>query len=59
VEVDTKRRLITMLLAMLAGAGLSSAFVDALGKETMRAVRLIRVFRNEVIYSDGEIERGS
>jgi 5-methyltetrahydrofolate corrinoid/iron sulfur protein methyltransferase len=53
------RQINATLLAMLAGAGLSSAFVDALEKETMRAVRLIRVFRNEVIYSDGEIERGS
>jgi 5-methyltetrahydrofolate corrinoid/iron sulfur protein methyltransferase len=53
------RQINATLLAMLAGAGLSSAFVDALDRETMRAIRLIRVFRNEVIYSDGEIERGS
>ncbi len=52
-----RRPINTMLLAMLAGAGLSSAFVDALDRETMRTVRLIRIFRNEVIYSDGEIER--
>lgn len=52
-----RRPINTALLAMLAGAGLSSAFVDALDRETMRTVRLIRVFRNEVIYSDSEIER--
>ena len=52
-----RRQINAALLAMLAGAGLSSAFVDALDRETMRAVRLIQVFRNEVIYSDGEIER--
>jgi cobalamin-dependent methionine synthase I len=43
-------------LAMLAGVGLSSAFVDALNRETMRAVRLIRIFRDDVIYSDHDVE---
>jgi 5-methyltetrahydrofolate corrinoid/iron sulfur protein methyltransferase len=52
-----RRQINAMLLAMLAGAGLSSAFVDALDRETMSSIRLIRVFRNEVIYSDGEIDR--
>jgi len=51
-----RRQINATLIAMLAGAGLSSAFVDVLDKETMKAVRLIRIFRNEVIYSDGEIE---
>jgi len=51
------RRLIDKsLLAMLAGLGPSSAFVDVLDRETMRTIRPIRIFRNEVIYSDGEIE---
>jgi cobalamin-dependent methionine synthase I len=44
-------------LAMFAGLGLSSAFVDVLNKETMRTIRLIKVFRNQRIYSDGDIER--
>jgi len=43
-------------LAMLAGLGLSSAFVDVLNKDTMRTIRLIKVFRNQRIYSDGDIE---
>jgi cobalamin-dependent methionine synthase I len=43
-------------LAMLAGVGLSSAFVDALNRETMRAVRLIRIFRDDAIYSDHDVE---
>ncbi len=43
-------------LAMFAGLGLSSAFVDVLNKETMRTIRLIKVFRNQRIYSDGDIE---
>ncbi|MDP2953720.1 MAG: dihydropteroate synthase [Chloroflexota bacterium] len=43
-------------LAMLAGSGLSSAFVNVLGRDTVRTVRLIKVLRNEVIYSDREIE---
>ncbi len=38
-------------LAMLAGLGLWSAYVDALDKETMRTVRLIRAFKNETVYS--------
>lgn len=43
-------------LAMLAGLGLSSAFVDVLSKETMRTVRLIKVFNNERVYSDDDLE---
>jgi cobalamin-dependent methionine synthase I len=43
-------------LAMLAGVGLSSAFVDALNSETMRTVRLIRILRDDAIYSDRDIE---
>jgi cobalamin-dependent methionine synthase I len=44
-------------LTMLAGLGLSSAFVDVFAKETMRTIRLLRILRNEVIYSDREIEQ--
>jgi cobalamin-dependent methionine synthase I len=43
-------------LAMLAGVGLSSAFVDALNSGTMRTVRLIRILRDDAIYSDRDIE---
>ncbi len=43
-------------LAMLAAVGLSSAFVDALHRETMRTVRLIRILRDDAIYSDRDIE---
>lgn len=43
-------------LAMLAGVGLSSAFVDALNKGNMRTVRLIRILRDDAIYSDRDIE---
>jgi len=52
-----RRTINTALLAMLAGACLSSAFMDVLDRETMRTVRLVRIFRNEVIYSDGEVEQ--
>jgi len=41
---------------MLAGVGLSSAFVDALNKGNMRTVRLIRILRDDAIYSDRDIE---
>lgn len=43
-------------LAMFAGLGLSSAFIDVLSRETMRTIRLIKVFRNQRLYSDGDIE---
>jgi cobalamin-dependent methionine synthase I len=43
-------------LAMFAGLGLSSAFIDVLSTETMRTINLIKVFRNQRIYSDGDIE---
>ncbi len=38
-------------LAMLAGLGLWSAYIDVLDKETMRAVRLIKALKNETVYS--------
>lgn len=44
-------------LAMLGGAGLSSAFVDVLNKDTMRTIRLIKMLKDETIYSDHELER--
>ncbi len=44
-------------LAMLGGVGLSSAFVDVLNKDTMRTIRLIRMLKDEIIYSDRELER--
>lgn len=44
-------------LSMLAGAGLSSAFVDVLDRDMMRTVRLIRILRDHAIYSDRDAER--
>jgi cobalamin-dependent methionine synthase I len=46
----------TTLLPMLAGVGLSSIFMDVLRRENRRAVRLIKIFNNEVVYSDSEVE---
>jgi 5-methyltetrahydrofolate corrinoid/iron sulfur protein methyltransferase len=43
-------------LAMLAGLGLSSAFVDVFAKETMRTIRLIRILNNEALYSDRDAD---
>jgi cobalamin-dependent methionine synthase I len=43
-------------LALLSGVGLSSAFVDALDRGTMRTVRLIRILREDAIYSDRDVE---
>jgi cobalamin-dependent methionine synthase I len=44
-------------LAMLGGVGLSSAFVDVLNKDIMRTIRLIKMLKDETIYSDREVER--
>lgn len=46
----------TALLALLAGAGLSSVFLDVLRRENRRAVRLTKIFGNEVVYSDSDLE---
>lgn len=43
-------------LAMLAGLGLSSAFVDVLQPETMRTVRLIKIMNGELVYSHRDAE---
>jgi len=44
------------LLPMLAGTGLSSVFLDVLRKENRRTGRLIKIFNNETVYSDSEVE---
>jgi cobalamin-dependent methionine synthase I len=46
----------TAMLFAFAGAGLSSVFLDVLRRENLRAVRLAKIFRNELVYSDGDIE---
>lgn len=46
----------TGVLAMLAGLGLSSVFLDVLDRHNMQAVRLLRVLRNEAIYSARDLE---
>ncbi|NWF77773.1 MAG: dihydropteroate synthase [Chloroflexi bacterium] len=46
----------TTLLPMLAGTGLSSVFLDVLQRENRRALRMIKIFNNEVIYSNSEAE---
>jgi 5-methyltetrahydrofolate corrinoid/iron sulfur protein methyltransferase len=44
----------TTLLSFLAGAGLSSVFMDVLKPENQRALRMVKIFRNELIYSSSE-----
>ncbi len=46
----------TTLLPVLAGAGLSSVFLNVLRRENRRTVRLLRIFNNEAVYSDREVE---
>lgn len=63
VSAGVARRLRPLIdsafLAMLTRVGLSSAFVDVLEPQMARMMRLMRVFRNGLIYSDGEIDRRS
>jgi len=44
------------LLAMLYGLGLSSIFLDVLRRENMRMVRLVKILKNEALYSDSDVE---
>ena len=44
------------LLPMLAGLGLSSVFMDVLRRDNMRTARLIKIFNDESVYSEGDIE---
>ena len=46
----------TILLAMLAGLGLSSVFLDVLVPDNMRVIRALRIFNNEVVYSEQDLE---
>jgi 5-methyltetrahydrofolate corrinoid/iron sulfur protein methyltransferase len=46
----------TSLLPMLAGAGLSSVFLDILRRENRRAARLVKIFNNQLVYSDSDTE---
>jgi cobalamin-dependent methionine synthase I len=44
------------MLSVLAGLGLSAVFLNVLKPETMRSARLIKIFNNEVVYSDADAE---
>jgi cobalamin-dependent methionine synthase I len=46
----------TALLPLLNGVGLSSVFLDVLRRENRQAARLVKIFNNEVVYSDSEVE---
>lgn len=43
------------LLQALAGAGLKSVFMDVLRPENRRALRLVKIFGNELVYADALI----
>lgn len=46
----------TAVLAVLSGLGLSCAFLNVLKVENMRMVRLIRILRNQAMYSERDLE---
>ncbi len=43
------------IVSYLVGAGLSAAFINVLDPEIMRAVYLIKSFRDEITFAAGEI----
>jgi cobalamin-dependent methionine synthase I len=45
----------TSLLSLLSGIGLSSIFMDVLGRENRRAIRLLKIFNNKKIYADADL----
>lgn len=45
----------TTLLAIFSGGGLSSVFLDVLGKENMRTVRLLKILQNESVYAEADL----
>jgi len=60
ISVGTPRRLRpdieSALLPFLAGAGLSSVFMDVLRRDNLRALRLVQMFSNTRVYADTEVE---
>jgi 5-methyltetrahydrofolate corrinoid/iron sulfur protein methyltransferase len=46
----------TTALAMLATCGLSSVFMNVLSKENRRMLRLTKIFTNQSIYADHDVE---
>lgn len=50
-----KSRVASAYLSYLAGAGLSAALVDVKDEEIMKTVYLIKSFRDEIIFSPGDI----
>ncbi len=51
-----KSRVNSTLLSYLAGAGLDAALLDVLDPEIMKTVYLIRAFRDEVVFSQADLE---
>ncbi|HHN65586.1 MAG TPA: hypothetical protein ENK09_09515 [Nitrospirae bacterium] len=60
ISVGINRRLSSWLncnfLLYLAGAGLDAAIVDVLDKDMMKTIYLIRAFRDEVVFSQADLE---
>lgn len=53
---DRRPTIEASLLPMMAGAGLSSVFLDILHTEVRRAARLVRIFNDELVYSHSELD---
>ncbi len=45
----------TTALAMLAGLGLSSVFMDVLNKQLAQALKLVRILNDELVYAEAEV----
>lgn len=51
-----RTRIEMALLPMLVGAGLSTVFMDVLKPDYVRLLRMMKIFNNETLYADAEIE---
>ncbi|VAX34726.1 hypothetical protein MNBD_NITROSPIRAE03-1684 [hydrothermal vent metagenome] len=56
LDENLKSRVNSSCITYMAGAGLDAALVDILDTEIMKTVYLIRSFRDEIIFSEADLE---
>jgi cobalamin-dependent methionine synthase I len=55
IPKNLRARINSFFLAYLAGAGLDASLIDVLDPEMMKAAYLIKAFKDEIIFSHGDI----
>ncbi len=53
---SVKSQINSVFLSYLAGAGLNAALIDVLDRDVMKVVYLIKSFKDEVVFSQAELE---